>query len=140
MKLRVLNRDGRLAGNAGQHVQVFIVETVALILGVDLQHASGGGVFHAGCRSQLSRLAADDVAVIVAFGFRPSPDSWLEEQGVNLDSSGRIVAPESRRYPFQTSCEKIFAGGDAVRGADLVVTAIAEGRSAAEAILEYLEV
>ena len=83
-------------------------------------------------------LEAD--AVIVAFGFKPSPDSWLEEQGVNLDSSGRIVAPENRRYPFQTSNDKIFAGGDAVRGSDLVVTAIAEGRLAAEAIIDYLEV
>ena len=83
-------------------------------------------------------LKAD--AVIVAFGFKPSPESWLEEHGVELDSRGRIVAQEHSKYPFQTSCETIFAGGDAVRGADLVVTAIAEGRAAAEAILDYLDV
>jgi len=51
-----------------------------------------------------------------------------------------VIAPEVGRYPFQTSCEKIFAGGDAVRGSDLVVTAIAEGRSAGDAILDYLDV
>jgi glutamate synthase (NADPH/NADH) small chain len=34
----------------------------------------------------------------------------------------------------------VFAGGDAVRGSDLVVTAIAEGRTAAESILDYLAV
>ena len=33
----------------------------------------------------------------------------------------------------------IFAGGDAVRGSDLVVTAIYEGRNAAEGMLDYLE-
>ncbi|SEE54385.1 hypothetical protein SAMN04490198_1812 [Pseudomonas palleroniana] len=35
---------------------------------------------------------------------------------------------------------KIFAGGDMVRGSDLVVTAIFEGRNAAEGILDYLQV
>jgi glutamate synthase (NADPH/NADH) small chain len=34
----------------------------------------------------------------------------------------------------------VFAGGDMVRGSDLVVTAIAEGRSAAESILDYLDI
>ncbi|VEB87259.1 oxidoreductase [Citrobacter koseri] len=33
---------------------------------------------------------------------------------------------------------KIFAGGDAVRGADLVVTAMAEGRHAAQGIIQWL--
>ncbi len=33
----------------------------------------------------------------------------------------------------------VFAGGDCVNGADLVVTALADGRRAAEAIQEYLE-
>jgi glutamate synthase (NADPH/NADH) small chain len=32
----------------------------------------------------------------------------------------------------------VFAGGDMVRGADLVVTAIADGREAALGILDYL--
>jgi glutamate synthase (NADPH/NADH) small chain len=83
-------------------------------------------------------LEAD--AVIMAFGFKPSPCSWLEEHGVDLDPRGLVIAPESGRYPFQTSRENIFAGGDAVRGSDLVVTAIAEGRYAGEAILDFLEV
>jgi glutamate synthase (NADPH/NADH) small chain len=83
-------------------------------------------------------LEAD--AVIMAFGFKPSPCGWLQEHGVDLDQRGLVIAPESGRYPFQTSRENIFAGGDAVRGSDLVVTAIAEGRYAGEAILDYLEV
>ncbi|MFQ1042235.1 FAD-dependent oxidoreductase [Gilliamella sp. CG16] len=81
-------------------------------------------------------LPAD--AVIMAFGFRPHAMPWLAEHGVNLDTQGRIVAPEMKGY--QTSHPKIFAGGDAVRGSDLVVTAISEGRKAAEGILDYLEV
>ena len=83
-------------------------------------------------------LEAD--AVIMAFGFRPHKMDWLAEHGVELDDQGRIVAPEHRDSAFQTSNPKIFAGGDAVRGSDLVVTAIAEGRKAADGIMNHLEV
>lgn len=79
-------------------------------------------------------------AVITAFGFRPHSMTWLEQHNVDLDGKGRIIAPEGSDNAFQTSNPKIFAGGDAVRGSDLVVTAIAEGRKAADGILNYLEV
>jgi glutamate synthase (NADPH/NADH) small chain len=42
--------------------------------------------------------------------------------------------------PFQTTNPKVFAGGDMVRGSDLVVTAVFEGREAAKGILGYLGV
>ena len=83
-------------------------------------------------------LPAD--AVIVAFGFRPSPADWFEPKNVATDDSGRVQAAEEQEFPFQTSNEKIFAGGDMVRGSDLVVTAIWEGREAAKGILDYLDV
>lgn len=83
-------------------------------------------------------LAAD--AVIIAFGFQPSPPKWLAEHGVALDNKGRVVAAEDSLFPLQTSSQKIFAGGDMVRGSDLVVTAIAQGRKAAEGILDFLAV
>jgi glutamate synthase (NADPH/NADH) small chain len=83
-------------------------------------------------------LAAD--AVIVAFGFQPSPADWFEPNNVKLDDWKRVTAAEHQEFAFQTSHEKIFAGGDMVRGSDLVVTAIYEGRKAADGILDYLEV
>jgi glutamate synthase (NADPH/NADH) small chain len=76
--------------------------------------------------------------VIIAFGFRPSPEAWFKEYGIEADSSGRVVARQQVPYNFQTTNAKVFAGGDMVRGSDLVVTAIFEGRQAAEGILEYL--
>ena len=79
-------------------------------------------------------------AVVMAFGFRPHSMEWLAKHSVELDSQGRIIAPEGSDNAFQTSNPKIFAGGDIVRGSDLVVTAIAEGRKAADGILNYLEV
>lgn len=83
-------------------------------------------------------LEAD--VILVAFGFRPSPAPWFADFGIDLHEDGRVKAPEQNAFPFQTTNQKVFAGGDMVRGSDLVVTAIAEGRKAAEGILDYLEV
>ncbi|MHC0024175.1 formate-dependent uric acid utilization protein AegA [Enterobacter vonholyi] len=83
-------------------------------------------------------MAAD--AVIMAFGFNPHAMPWLQAQGVETDDRGRIVASVESRYRYQTTNPQIFAGGDAVRGADLVVTAMAEGRHAAQGILDWFGV
>ena len=83
-------------------------------------------------------LEAD--AVIIAFGFQPSPASWFADFGIILDEKGRVRAPQHGKFAFQTSNPKIFAGGDMVRGSDLVVTAVFEGRKAAEGILDYIGV
>ncbi|MDP1541924.1 MAG: FAD-dependent oxidoreductase [Polycyclovorans sp.] len=85
-------------------------------------------------------IPADRVAI--AFGFRPSPAEWLEPHGVSLHEDGRVRVHTHAKRPhkFQTANPKIFAGGDMVRGSDLVVTAVFEGREAAEAILETLGV
>jgi glutamate synthase (NADPH/NADH) small chain len=79
-------------------------------------------------------------AVLVAFGFKPSPPSWLDDVKVDTADWGGVVAPEEQTYAFQTTNPKVFAGGDMVRGSDLVVTAVFEGRQAAEGILDYLDV
>ncbi|WP_018952760.1 FAD-dependent oxidoreductase [Thioalkalivibrio sulfidiphilus] len=78
--------------------------------------------------------------VIIAFGFRPSPSPWFAEFGITLDEGGRVRAPADGKHAFQTANPKVFAGGDMVRGSDLVVTAVFEGRQAAEGILDYLGV
>ncbi|WHI51011.1 FAD-dependent oxidoreductase [Microbulbifer sp. MLAF003] len=78
--------------------------------------------------------------VLVAFGFRPSPAEWFTEHNIAVADWGGVVAPEKQKYKFQTSNEKVFAGGDMVRGSDLVVTAIWEGRQAGEGILDYLDI
>ncbi len=75
-------------------------------------------------------------AVIVAYGFRPSPPSWVESANITLDEQQRVIANAESGY--RTSEKKVYAGGDMVRGADLVVTAIADGRQAALSICEDL--
>jgi glutamate synthase (NADPH) small chain len=83
-------------------------------------------------------LPAD--VVLIAFGFRPNPQPWFATNGVKTNDWGGVIAPEQQQYKFQTTNPKVFAGGDMVRGSDLVVTAIWEGREAAEGILDYLQV
>jgi glutamate synthase (NADPH/NADH) small chain len=77
-------------------------------------------------------------AVIIAFGFNPSPPPWFEDFGIAVHPGGRVRVSANHGRPFQTTHPKVFAGGDMVRGADLVVTAVFEGREAARGILNSL--
>ena len=78
--------------------------------------------------------------VLIAFGFRPSPADWFTDLSINTTESGLVLATDDQELPYQTTNPKVFAGGDMVRGSDLVVTAIAEGRYAAQSILDYLDI
>ena len=78
-------------------------------------------------------LPAD--VVILAFGFRASPATWWNDHGIGLDASGRV---RTAGIGGATSNAKVFAGGDNVRGADLVVTAVHDGREAGLAIARQL--
>jgi glutamate synthase (NADPH) small chain len=82
-------------------------------------------------------LQAD--AVIIAFGFQASPPKWFNDFDIILNDNGLLRVNRYSKFPFQTNNPKVFAGGDMVRGADLVVTAIYEGREAALGILKFFE-
>lgn len=79
-------------------------------------------------------------AAIIAFGFQPSPATWFQEHNISVDDNGKTKASPQSNFAFQTSNPKVFSGGDMVRGSDLVVTAVFEGREAAEGILDYLDI
>ena len=79
-------------------------------------------------------------AVIMAFGFLPSPPQWFAEHGIRLHDNGRVRVSAGQSNAFQTTHPKVFAGGDMVRGSDLVVTAVFEGREAARGIINFLGV
>jgi len=83
-------------------------------------------------------LPAD--AVVIAFGFQPDPPSWFDDFKIETLPSGRVRVATLGEHPFQTTNPKVFAGGDMVRGSDLVVTAVFEGREAAKGIAAYLGV
>ena len=73
--------------------------------------------------------------VLLAMGFiHPEHPGIVTDLGVELDGRGNIVTNADR----MASVPGIFAAGDSVRGASLVVWAIAEGRQAAHGIDKYL--
>ena len=55
-------------------------------------------------------------AVIIAFGFLPSPPDWFVQQQIALHANGRVRVSASPTRPFQTTNPQVFAGGDMVRG------------------------
>jgi glutamate synthase (NADPH/NADH) small chain len=83
-------------------------------------------------------LPAD--AVVIAFGFQADPPAWFDDYSIETLPSGRVRVASLGEHPFQTTNPKVFAGGDMVRGSDLVVTAVFEGREAAQGIANYLGV
>ena len=76
--------------------------------------------------------------VVIAFGFRANPAKWFKDFDIKTNKSGLVIAPDREELKFQTSNPKIFSGGDMVRGSDLVVTAIWEGREAAKSIIQFV--
>ena len=73
--------------------------------------------------------------VLLAMGFTgPVKRGLVDDLGVEIDARGNVKADEN----YMTSAPGIFAAGDARRGQSLVVWAIAEGRSAARGIDQYL--
>ena len=80
----------------------------------------------------------DADVVIVAFGFRASPAEWFDNFDIKTKKDGLVVAEENQEFKFQTTNKKVFSGGDMVRGSDLVVTAIWEGREAGKSIIKYI--
>jgi glutamate synthase (NADPH/NADH) small chain len=74
-------------------------------------------------------------AIVIAIGYNADPSWGDAAPEVRRDRWGRVVVdPESMR----SSQRGVFAGGDNVNGADLVVTALADGQKAAAAIELYL--
>jgi len=110
-------------------------------------HASGvhlietrPGAVDASGRSQACAIPGSEVClsaevVILAFGFRASPAPWFSDFGLSLGADGRV---QTQGRTGNTNLRKVFAGGDNVRGADLVVTAVLDGREAGNAIARQL--
>lgn len=73
--------------------------------------------------------------VIMAIGTSPNPLITSTTAELETNRRGCIVADSKG----QTSMEGVFAGGDAVTGAATVILAMGAGKTAAEAIDEYIK-
>ena len=75
-------------------------------------------------------------SVVTALGFHPYSIIGETTPGLETHLGGLIVIDEGT---CATSLPGVFAGGDAVNGPDLVVTALADGRRAADSIHSYFQ-
>lgn len=75
--------------------------------------------------------------VLLAMGFvHPVHDEMIKDLGVELDQRGNV---KTDKFGWgKTNLPKIFAAGDAARGASLVVWAINHGRSIADEVNAFL--
>jgi NAD(P)H-dependent glutamate synthase small subunit len=81
-----------------------------------------------------TEFVLDADVVLLAMGFlHVSHDGLITEMGLELDERGNVATTN-----FQTSRPSVFAGGDTINGASLVVRAIDSGRAAAEAVDRWL--
>ena len=73
--------------------------------------------------------------VLIAIGYDgPTQSGLLDELSVTFDDAGNVAVDEA----FACTAPGVFAAGDAVRGASLIVWAIADGRAAARSCDAYL--
>ncbi|RJP17594.1 MAG: glutamate synthase subunit beta [Deltaproteobacteria bacterium] len=82
-----------------------------------------------------SEFDLDADIVLLAMGFvHVEQEGLVKDLGVNLNHAGNVAVDEG----YMTSVDGVFAAGDTVRGASLVVWAIHQGREAAVSIDRYL--
>jgi glutamate synthase (NADPH) small chain len=109
------------------------------VTGVECQRAELGEPDESGRRRPVPVKGSEFIlpadAVAIAIGYNADPLIPQTTSGLKANRWALLeVDPETMR----TSMPGVFAGGDNVNGADLVVTALADGRRAAQAIDAYL--
>lgn len=75
-------------------------------------------------------------AAIIAIGTSPNPLLRQVTPGLDTQKWGGIIIDEETGA---TSVEGVYAGGDAVSGAATVILAMGAGKTAAKAMMEYME-
>lgn len=83
-----------------------------------------------------SEFTLDCDCVIMSIGTSPNPLIKNTTKNLEVNRRGCIV---TRNEGGQTSREGVYAGGDAVTGAATVILAMGAGKSAAQAIDEYIQ-
>ncbi|HET6500459.1 MAG TPA: glutamate synthase subunit beta [Amycolatopsis sp.] len=123
----------------GVAVQRFVGDAEGRVRGIELQKVRVSRDPETGVRSvvpvsqEIEEIPAD--LVLLAIGFDGVEEMrLLDDLGLTLTSRGTV----SCGVDWQTDAPGVFVCGDAHRGASLVVWAIAEGRSVANAVDTYL--
>ncbi|MGE0541370.1 MAG: FAD-dependent oxidoreductase [Dehalococcoidia bacterium] len=100
-----------------------------------VSRSGSNGTQHKAIRMRGSDFLIECDLAVVARGYAPDPFLRDTTPGLKTDDKNHVIAdPDTGR----TSRPGVFAGGDGVHGASLVVNAIAAGKHAAAAIDAYL--
>ncbi|NLW29701.1 MAG: FAD-dependent oxidoreductase, partial [Erysipelothrix sp.] len=81
-----------------------------------------------------SNFIVDADCIIMALGSKPNRTLRTKHLNLDIDYKGLVVTNSN----FETSEERVYAGGDMVLGADTVVRAIDTGKKAAKSIHQKL--
>lgn len=99
----------------------------------EVEWKNDGGQYRMEVKPGTHRFFKADL-VLLAMGFvHTVHEGLISELGLELDTRGNIKTSNHK-----SSSDKVFAAGDAISGASLVVSAIASGRKAAVEIDQYL--
>lgn len=117
----------------------YLADSRGALKGVKLVRTRLGNKDSSGRRKPVEQKGTDWVlpvdCVIEAIGYQPAEGSAAWYPSVAKGQGGLIRADEK---DCRTSHPGIFAGGDITRGPDLVVRAVADGKTAARSIMEHL--
>jgi glutamate synthase (NADPH) small chain len=120
----------------GAAVQEFVADEngrVRQVRVIDVELSTAGGFGLSEIAGTERDLPADLVLLAIGFG-GTEPGPLLGQVGLDRGPRGTIVADPT----WQTDTPGVFVAGDMRRGPSLIVWAIAEGRSAAAAVHNYL--
>jgi glutamate synthase (NADPH) small chain len=115
------------AGFAGDPVAAVLAQPTAL--------GSADGSGRPAPRAVGEAVSLPAELVVTALGFDPEDLPGALDDGLAITGSGTLAIDPQR---FTTSREGVFAAGDIVRGASLVVWAIRDGREAADSIHQWI--
>ncbi len=124
----------RFSGDAGGHVRALHGVRVEIVREGGPSTLPGAG------RVRIEPVAGSEFEipadlVLLAMGFvGAEKGALLDDLGVSMTDRGNVA----RDARWMTNVPGVFTAGDMQRGQSLIVWAIAEGRSAARAIDEYL--
>ncbi|HEY9464466.1 MAG TPA: glutamate synthase subunit beta [Vicinamibacterales bacterium] len=123
----------RFSGDASGNVKALHAVKVEMKKDPSTTPGAGGRMVFERVAGSEFEIPAD--LVLLAMGFTgPEKSALLTDLGVALSERGNV----GRDARWMTNVPGVFAAGDMQRGQSLIVWAIADGRSAARAIDEYL--
>jgi len=118
---------------------VRVVAEDGKVVGIEMQRMELGEPDASGRRRPVpvegSEFVVECDQIITAIGQYPKLDGTSEEQGVKRTKWRTIEVDD---WTYQTDDPRVFAGGDAVLGAQTVIQAVAQGKKAAWSMDAYL--